>query len=154
MNEIPVKDLVHEVTRDFGFVRKQGCWYRVLPDLTQVIGLQKSRWGNYYDLCLGLSIGQLGGAEYPKIRECHIQARAEDFVEDRNELTAALNEEDYWKTDADSRRETIKLAVSSAQFYFFKETDDLNKVRNYLLTKTSSTLAVNKNAKDFFHLTL
>jgi Domain of unknown function (DUF4304) len=119
-----------------------------------VIGLQKSRWGDHYDLGLGIAIEALAGPEYPKIHECHIQARAEDFVENKNELTAALNEEDYWKTDADSRRQAIKLALCSAQFYFFNEADTVEKVRNYLLTKTSSTLAVNKSAKDYLHLPL
>jgi hypothetical protein len=147
--EVPVKNLFKEAALEIGFSKKAEYYYRSHKDLLHVIGLRKSRWGDYYSIWLGVSIKAINNWEYPQIHKCHVQCCAEHFVEDRNALLAALNEEDYWKTDADSRRDILKLALTSSLFYFFNQTDTLDGLRHYILNGGNAMLAVNVAAKDF-----
>jgi hypothetical protein len=54
--------------------------------------------------------------------------------------------------DTVSRSELIKLALTSSQFYFFNQTNTVDKVREYILKKSNPGLFVKKTVKDMFHI--
>jgi hypothetical protein len=150
--EVSVKNLFKQIAQEIGFEKKAEYYYKQCKDLLQVIGLRKSKWGDSYSIWLGISISAISELEYPPIHKCHVQCQAEDFTDNKNELTAALNEEDYWRMDTVSRSELIKLALTSSQFYFFNQTNTVDKVREYILKKSNPGLFVKKTVKDMFHI--
>src|SRR5689334_1328791 len=94
-----------------GFKRKATYWYRAINDVVDVVGLQKSRWGEQHYINLAVWIKKIEKRDFPKVRECHIQCRLDAVSETPDNLSRALDEEDSWKMDADTRREIIKLAL-------------------------------------------
>ena len=150
--ELSVKSLFKDVAVGIGFRKKGDYYYKPTKDLVHVVGVRKSKWGNCYSIWFGVSIRAITDLEYPPLHKCHVQCSAESFVDNKNELAAALDEEDYWKMDAEGRREIIKLALTSGLFYFFNQADSLDKLRQYLVNKNNTMLAVNGNAKEFLHI--
>ena len=152
----PVSKILAEILPDFGFLRRKSQdWYRDLGSVVHVIGLQKSRWGDSYYVNLGVWIKALGGEVRPRYYQCHIQQRLEMIALRRNELDLALNEEDYWKMDAEERARVLKLELSNAQFVFFREMASSDAVRSYLLKPDSEkNLAVKRTLKEFWGLPL
>jgi hypothetical protein len=62
-------------TRALGFHRKGCSWFRTLGEVTQVINLQRSRWGEQYYINLGVLIRAIDDRPFPRPSECHVIAR-------------------------------------------------------------------------------
>lgn len=150
--KISIKNIFSEIAEEIGFVKKAGCFYREYKELLQIVELRKSQWGCSYSIRLGIAIKALNNEEWPPVHKSHVQCRAEDYVDHKNELEAALNEEDYWKTDVDSRREAVRLALTSSVFYFFNKVDTLDKLKRLILSDEGSMLAVNRRAKEMLQI--
>jgi hypothetical protein len=94
---------------------------------------------------LAVWVKEFGANERPKSREYHLQVRIGRVPGCPDEIDAALNEEDYWKMDAQQRREIIKLAFCNAEFEFFRELTSFEKVKQFVKTRVGMNLAVNKS---------
>jgi hypothetical protein len=143
----PVKEILHEELTALGFERGGEFWYKHFDEVIQVVGLQKSNWADQYYINLAVWIKQLGKNDFPKPRECHLQCRLGVITEKATELDGALDEEDYWKMDAEQRREIIKLAVCNAEFVFFRELEALEQVKLFLRGNPDANFAVAQTLK-------
>jgi hypothetical protein len=132
--EIPVKEIVNDELTKLGFEKGGLNWYKHYKEVIHVVALQKSAWGNSYYINLAVWVNELGSSEQPKCRECHLQVRLDSIDGSPNEIDAALNEEDYWKMNAEQRRDIIKLALCNAEFAFFENLSPLGKLNNSLRT--------------------
>lgn len=143
--EIPVKEIVDGELRLLGFKKNGLHWYKAHPGLVHVIELRKSRWGKFYTVNLAVWVNEFGSNDRPKSRECHLQAAIGRVPGCPNEIDAALNEEDYWKMDAEHRKEIIKLAFCNAEFAFFRELTSFDKVKQFIQSQPRMNLAVTKS---------
>lgn len=58
MESSEFKLLLGEIARAHAFTTAKGCWYRETPAALLVLDLQRSNFGNYFDLNLKLFLGQ------------------------------------------------------------------------------------------------
>jgi len=79
------KDVAEEAFRDFaagiGARRRGRCLYVPTEETVTVIELQSSRWGGQYFLNVAIWLNCLGEATTPKITDCHVLGRVDDFVD-------------------------------------------------------------------------
>lgn len=79
------KDAVEEAFREFaaglGARRRGRCIYVPSDETITVIELQSSRWGGQYFLNVAIWLNSLGEATTPKVIECHVLGRIDDFVD-------------------------------------------------------------------------
>lgn len=150
MNE-PVKSIVGRILPEFGFSKqKTNNWYKTLEEVVHVIGLQKSSWGDYYHINLAVWVKELGGNLAPKYHQCHMMERLDGIALHRNDLAAALNEEDYWKMDAEERHGAIRLELANAQFAFFRKLETKEAIRAFLVDPNEDKhVAVTRVLKEF-----
>lgn len=128
-----VKMIVGKVLPEFGFSKqKANNWYKTLPEVVHVVGLQKSSWGDYYHINLAVWVKELGGNVAPKFHQCHMMERLEGIALHGNDHAAALNEEDYWKMDAEERHRVIRLELANAQFAFFRKLETIDAIKKFL----------------------
>ncbi len=142
--EIPVKEIVDDELKSMGFKKNGLHWYKVHSEVVHVIELRKSRLGSYYTVNLAVWVKEFGLTEQPKSRECHLQVAIGRVPGCPDEIDAAMNEEEYWKMDAEHRRELIKLAFCNAEFEFFRELTSFDQVKQFVRTQPGMNLAVNK----------
>lgn len=140
--EVPVKKIFGGVAREFGFEHRTSAWYRSINDVVHVIELQRSKWGKSYYLNLAVWVNSLGLEPNPLPRLCHIQCRADKVPGIHDSLASALDEEDYWKTDADARREIIYLALSKAEHAFFAQFDSEKSAKATVASNKFPYLAI------------
>ena len=75
-----LKKAFGETLHDAGFVSKSGSWYRSGSDAVVVLNLQKSDFGNYFYLNVGINLKALSDEPFPKSNQCHIGIRADNLV--------------------------------------------------------------------------
>lgn len=75
-----LKKAFGETLRNAGFVNKSGSWYRSGTDAIVVLNLQKSDFGDYYYLNVGISLKALSDELFPKTNKCHIQIGGDNLV--------------------------------------------------------------------------
>jgi hypothetical protein len=142
--QIPVKSIVNDEIRSLGFSRHGATWYRDVGEVIHVVGLQKSSWGSSYYVNLAIWIKAWSWDDVPKPSQCPLQCRVEAVPDTPDQLENALNEEDYWRMDAEQRRDIIKLALCNAEFMFFRYLKTLNDVKKFVAETTWPQLAVDK----------
>jgi hypothetical protein len=140
---------VAEIMRELGYMQRSRRWYRNHGDILHVVSLQKSSWGDYYYLNLGIWLQPLESNPAPPEHHCHIRCRAGEFPDDPKDLDKALNEEDYWRMDPDQRKQILKLALCNAEFHFFRNLTSIRAVKEFLATKESRNKFVTKALRDF-----
>lgn len=138
----PVVSLIDDILGGLGFKRKGDFWYKYLDEVVQIVGLQKSSWGKQHYVNLGIWVNEIERKESPKISECHLQCRIDTISEDADDVCRALDEEDFWKMDLDSRRDALKLALCNAEFVFFRELNSLDAVKRYVKERRNPHCAV------------
>jgi|SRR5579862_80304 len=146
--DIPVKEIVSDEMRLLGFQKKNLSWYKSYEEVIHVVELRKSRWGQFYQIVLAVWVRELGSKERPKCQECHLQAFLDCVHGNPDKIDAALNEEDYWKMDAEQRRDIIKLALCNAEFAFFKQLTSFDKVKRFIKNRPIKNLAVVKSLSE------
>jgi Domain of unknown function (DUF4304) len=142
-----IPNILNDELVALGFKRKATYWYRASNDVIHVVGLQKSRWGEQHYLNLAVWVSKIEKRDFPKVRECHIQCRLDAFPETPDDLSRALDEEDSWKIDADTRREIIKLSLCNAEFLFFRELGSFESTKRYLKGNPDPRCAVTQSLK-------
>ena len=146
MDESVARILSHELSA-LGFLKKANLWYKRKHDVIQVIGLQKSNWGNQYYVNVAVWVDKIERKEFPKCQECHIQCRLDSLPDNPDCLLQALDEEDSWKMDTATRRDILKLALCNAEFIFFRELDSFENVKRYIISGRASKFAVTQSLK-------
>ena len=94
MDKVGLKKAVEKILGNSGFSRKSGAWYKSGSDAIVVIDLQKSDFGAYFYLNIGICIKELSEALFPKVEVCHISMRADALLNrDGQNLDLGLNME-------------------------------------------------------------
>jgi hypothetical protein len=68
----PLVAILDKSLRSAGFKRQDKTWRLVLADTIHMVALEKSRWGDQYQIILGIFVLKLGSGRSPKYYECHI----------------------------------------------------------------------------------
>lgn len=80
MDHAELKRRVAEQFLSAGFHRKSGGWYKSGPDAILVMALQKSDFGNFFYLNVGVCIKALSDEPFPKVNGCHVSMRADALL--------------------------------------------------------------------------
>jgi hypothetical protein len=136
--------LITKILRPSGFKREGATWRRRLAEVTQVLSLQKSKWGSQYYVNVGILIRALDDISRPKPQQCHLLGRPamilgkgnpEDFVIDLEKGVQNNNVE----------------TVEDIRDAFFSECVSLAGIRRFLRKKTG--VLVTGEAKHFLRHT-
>lgn len=149
------KEIVSKLAVRLGFHRQRlgSNWYRNFPDLIHVIGLQRSRWGGVSYLEAGIWLKTFGPDEFPRYYECHVRLRLDgDSGLDLGRIDSALNEDEYWKMDAEERLRIISDALRHAEVGFFGWARTLLELRRFLCGGHNLNLAVDKRVWELFDI--
>ncbi|SRR5258708_17710761 len=68
------------------FVKKGQSWYLEGGDAIVVFNLQKSDWGEYYFINIGIWLKTLGEAKFPEENLCHLSHRVENLFPGEREI--------------------------------------------------------------------
>ncbi len=76
-------DLVDELLKKEGFVKKKGTWYRHSQECICFFYLHKCPYGGYYEHVFGFFIKQLNhtGKEYPVFYKCNLKISLDEFAD-------------------------------------------------------------------------
>lgn len=86
-----IEDIFKITLKKYNFRKKKRTWYRNFEEITQVINLQKSTFGDNYYINLALWFNTLGDNKSPPDNLCHLRVRLSSIVEDRKELEKWLD---------------------------------------------------------------
>lgn len=92
--------------REAGLERRSGSWYLQRDEVIAVSNLQKSQYGPGYYFNQGFWLRQLGDEPYPNVNRCHVQARLEDLLPDRERRIGELLDLDHRMPD-DERMDAL-----------------------------------------------
>ncbi|HEY0880108.1 MAG TPA: DUF4304 domain-containing protein [Archangium sp.] len=74
-----------------GFKKKTSSWFRRSDEVTEVVNLQRSRFGPQHYLNFGLWLCTLGAETFPRAERCHVYTRVESLVPSGKSLGGLLN---------------------------------------------------------------
>lgn len=77
-----------------GYTKRRRTWHRQESAVVCVFDAMKSRWGNQFQLNLGLYLRALGPEDRPPEYRCHIKNTLFALVPDRHRLIRLLDFED------------------------------------------------------------
>lgn len=108
------RDIVQEtfdsLSREAGFVKKSGSWYRRQAETIAVLNLQRSQYGPRYYVNVALWLLPLGDSDSPKEHMCHVRTRLDELVGvEWEERVAALFDVEVEIEDETRRAEMIGL---------------------------------------------
>lgn len=140
--------IVADELKNRTFRRKALTWYRPLESTIQLINLQKSRWGDYFDLNLGVWLVSLRPHYMPRSVDAHVMCRIESVPESPSKIRDALNAEDAWRMDMEQRKETLHNAFNVAEWQFFGRLLFQTGIESFLKSPSIPDLFVKKELKD------
>lgn len=88
MDKKTFKKSIAAVCEQASFIKNGQSWYRYGKDTIGVINLQKSDWGNFYYINLGIWLKGIGDEKFPKENHCQIRGRAEGLFPEARELVS------------------------------------------------------------------
>lgn len=100
--------------------RNPRLWLREKAHAWNLVGLQKSVLGPQFFINLGVWFPALDTNPRPRPQDCHIQIRLNEVSSNAEDLVQALDLEDAWKMDDDSRRFEFFCALKDADRNVFK----------------------------------
>lgn len=124
MDKIEFKKVFGNIAERNGFLRAFGGWFKESLDCIAVLDLQKSNYGEYYELNIKIFIQGAFGNSYKKTKELVKKDTGDIFTRQPNEYSYLLNLDQ--KTEDTKRIDGIEK--------FFK--DYLTPMLDKLLTKT------------------
>lgn len=77
-NEKVILGIMSRIMKEFGFRKKRSTWYRENEEVIMVVNLQRSTWGKYFYLNVGVLIKALNNTKDPPEHKCHIRDRIEE----------------------------------------------------------------------------
>ena len=92
IEKIALKKALDGILIEARFQKKSNSWYMSGDDAVVVFDLQKSDFGAYFYINIGVSFKSLVNEGFPKINKCHISMRADRLVEgDADQLALGLD---------------------------------------------------------------
>jgi len=82
---------LNEALVPVGFKKKASSWFRRSDEVTEVVNLQRSRYGPQHYLNFGLWLCTLGAEPFPKPARCHVYTRVESLVASQAQLKHLLD---------------------------------------------------------------
>lgn len=80
MDKTELKRKVDGLMQAAGYLKKSAAWYKRGRDALVVVDLQKSDFGNYYYMNVGVALAELMATDFPKVKDCHISMRADGLL--------------------------------------------------------------------------
>jgi hypothetical protein len=77
---VQLTEKFHPLLKLAGFRKVAQSWYKSNGEVTQVINLQQSRWGNWTYVNCAIQVDRLSQSKKPKYYECPINFRLETVV--------------------------------------------------------------------------
>lgn len=152
MDKKSIQSPVAQWAKRTGFQKHSDSWYRRLPDLIQILNLQKSQYGDQYYLNVGIYIPSIGAAnsQWPKEHQCHVRARAKTLVsEQSNDIArfeSAMDLEDS-SMSSDVREQAIEAFLNEHVGSFFDSVANLEDLRRLIHSGGLSNALVHKELK-------
>jgi hypothetical protein len=135
-----------------GFKKKDArLWLRQKDDCWNLVGLQKSNWGNQFYINLGVWLPALNPNPRPRIQDCHIQVRLDGVASNDTELERVLNFEDEWKVEPDQRKFELYCAFRDAEQKCFDVFTSLDAVRRYFASHPTGHFAIQRELAAALH---
>ena len=138
---------ITELLKPSSFKREAGTWRRRLPEVIQVLNLQKSRWGNQYYVNSGVLIRASHEIARPKPHQCHLLGRPEMILGGGQPEKLIINLE---KSGAGNNVKRTLLAIERIRDGFFQECVTVRGIRRFLRKNTG--VFVTGEAKEFLRL--
>ena len=129
-----VESTIHGILSPLGFKKQKLVWRRAVPDMLQMVGLDKKTYGYPdYNFHYGLFLSRYSEDPRPPVHEAHVQwsiAEKLPTVDDRSRLFPALrmNHDMPDESRVAAVRELIQAYVLPA----FAATDTIDKLREVL----------------------
>lgn len=142
-----IHQVIRESVGEYGFKKKSNSWFFLNSEVTQIINVQKSIYGEAFYINCGIGINQLEPKSFQKEVDCHIRARASSdvFMEDaeREEIKKLL---DFSRDDVDylTRMNKFKYYLDSYILPFFEKYNSLDEIFKAVREKRFSNIPVSR----------
>jgi hypothetical protein len=119
-----------------GAKKQSGSWYVGTAEVISVCNLQKSQYGPSYYFNQGFYLRTLNHLlEFPRVHQCHIQGRFEDFVPARTQEIRRLLDFEYLVDDQERSLELLSLLCDTLG-PIVRDASSLDDVRRMALAGT------------------
>ena len=139
-----VQQSITKLLKPSGFKRQATAWRRQTPEVTQVLSLQKSRWGRQYYVNSGVLLRAIDEIERPKPHQCHLVGRPE-MILGKGEAAEYIIDLEGAKP-GDTIRSAL-TAVEQIRDSFFHDCESVAGVRRYL--RRGTRVLLTGEAKQF-----
>ena len=119
-------------------------WLRQKADCWNLVGLQKSDWGNQFFINLGIWLPVLNPNPRPRVQNCHIQVRLNRVASNDAGLERVLDFEDEWKVDPDQRKFEFYCAFQDAEQKCFDVFTSLDAIRRYFVSHPTGYFGIQR----------
>lgn len=75
-----LEQAIAHILRPLGYTKRAATWHRDREEVVSVLNLQKSQWGDFWYLNLGVYLKALGSEARPAESRCHVRCRADTLV--------------------------------------------------------------------------
>lgn len=106
MEAVSFKKMFGEIANDNGFEKAFEGWFKVFPEIIQVLDLQKSNFGNFYYLNIKIFIQGIFGNKYAKGKHLVKTDAGDIFIRQPDNYSNQLNLE--IQIDDEQRKQDIK----------------------------------------------
>lgn len=137
--------LMHENMKPHNFRKKGNTWYRVMSGLTQIVNLQKSAYGDYYYINIGICIHDLSKSDYVPENQCDLRARANELLPDLSDKITELLQNS--KSVADSKLRASLSCVIEDLIKLMDKCDSVNALREQLQQGNLGMMAITVKAR-------
>jgi hypothetical protein len=146
MTHRTLRDWLRRLLNPVGFEEVGALWVRTFPEVSQVVGLQKSNFGNQYYINLGIAIRALGIPEPIKEEVCHIRIQVEALLDPASPVGQLLDLDQPLSPEA--REERLDATVSPAVSKFLAASRDIAGLRTLKASSLLSRAFVHREARD------
>jgi uncharacterized protein DUF4304 len=146
MTHRTLRDWLRRLLNPAGFKEVGALWVRTFPEVSQVVGLQKSNFGNQYYINLGIAIRALGIPEPMKEEVCHIRIRAEALLDPESPVSQLLDLDQSLSPEA--REQRLNATVSPAVSKFLASSRDIDGLQTLKSSGLMSRAFVHRRARE------
>ncbi|QDU31652.1 hypothetical protein ETAA8_68120 [Anatilimnocola aggregata] len=138
-----IETVLDEVLSDEGYRKHGKTWYAMLADVTHVIKLQRSRFGNQYYINVCVWLGPQAEGKLPKEHECHLRSRVEEFS--KASLDAMLDLDNQRVTD-EKRSTTLRSTLQKSVLPVLEKMGSIEAVTKLHKRKQLGAFAITAEA--------
>jgi hypothetical protein len=145
-------EIITSLIEPKGFKKRDArLWLRLKKDCWNLVGLQKSDWGNQFYVNLGIWLPALNPNPRPRVQDCHIQVRLNRVVSNDTDLERSLDFEDEWKTDVDQRKFELFCSFRDAEQSFFDMFTSFEAIRSHFASRPTGYFAIQRELAAALH---